>query len=483
MTQKIIGRDEERRELTNLYESQRPEFVVVNGRRRVGKTFLIREMFASCMTFHHTGLSPTVDATSAASALKMQLTAFYSTLLRHGYQGDMPKTWFEAFDALRDILESRDTAERLVVFIDEMPWMDTPRSNFVPALEHFWNGWGAGRANLMLIACGSATSWLCDKVINSKGGLYNRVTAEITLRPFTLAECEELYAELGIAMSRFDQTQAYMAVGGIPYYATLMDKRNSLAQNIDRLFFAKGAKLADEFRRLFSSLFADPKDHISIVRLLAKRRGGYSRKEIADIAGLPYGGGLTSTLKALEVSDFIEAYVPHGQSARNTRYRLTDPFCLFYLRFVDGQRITDPKFWQNNATSPSMIAWRGLAFENVCAMHLEQMKRALGIGGVHTTSSPWLCKRDEGGAQIDLVIQRADNVINLCEMKFCNSDFRIDKQYEGELRNKTCAFQEETRSRASIHLTIVTTFGLARNEYSGMAQSVITVDDLFAKLK
>lgn len=479
MAQKIIGRDKEQQELLDLYHSGRPEFIVVQGRRRVGKTYLVRELFDGQMAFYHTGLSSAEVASETDGLLRMQLASFYSSLVRYGYQGAAPGTWLEAFDKLRDLLESRSDEERLVVFIDELPWMDTPRSFFISAFEHFWNGWGAGRCNLMLIVCGSATSWINDKIINNKGGLYNRITAELILMPFSLAECEQLYRYLGVSMDRYDQLQAYMITGGIPYYLVMMDKKLSLAQNIDHLFFTKNAKLKDEFTRLFHSLFTNPDDYLTVVKLLGKRRIGYTRKEIAEATSIAYGGGLTTLLKALEASGFIEAYTPYKGTSRDVKYRLIDPFCLFYTHFLDTNKSSDPRFWQNNLRQPALTAWRGFAFENVCSLHTEQIKQALGISGVYTECSSWRSKRSAQGAQIDLVIDRADHVINLCEMKFTADDFCIDKACDADLRHKLTAFIEETNCRSSVHLTLVTTYSLVRNEYSSRVQSVVTMDDLF----
>lgn len=479
MAQEIIGRAREKQELLDLYYSGRPEFVVVQGRRRVGKTFLVREVFDGMMTFCHTGLSPAELSNEGGGLLSMQLANFYSSLVRYGYQGTPPATWLEAFDKLIGLLEAKGKDERQLVFIDELPWMDTPRSFFVSAFEHFWNGWGAGRSNLMLVVCGSSTSWINDKIINNKGGLYNRTTAEILLMPFTLAECEQLYRHLGISMDRYDQLQAYMITGGIPYYMVMMDKRMSLAQNIDYLFFAKNAKLRNEFTRLFNSLFTNPDDYIAVVRLLVERRTGFTRKEIAQRTSIAYGGGLTTILAALEASSFIESYIPYKGSRRDLMYRLTDPFCLFYTYFIDKGKSSDPRFWQNNLLQPSLTAWRGFAFENVCTLHLEQIKMALGISGVHTECSSWRSVSSSPAAQIDLLISRADRVVNLCEMKFSASDFRIDKSCDADLRHKLTTFIEETKCRYSVHLTLVTTFSLVRNEYSGRIQSVVTMDDLF----
>lgn len=478
MAQKIIGREREIQELRSLYQTDKPVFAVVYGRRRVGKTFLVRELFDGKFSFYHTGLSP--YEIKGKKLKELQLGNFYSSLVKYGSKlNKVPADWFEAFNALIEILDQKDRHERQVVFIDELPWMDTPRSGFVTALEHFWNGWGAGRENLMLIVCGSATSWISDKIINNKGGLFDRTTDEIKLRPFTLAECEQYYKANGVAMSKFDQLQSYMVTGGIPYYISMLQKGKSLAQNIDRLFFEPSAKLGLEFDRLYSSLFTNAEDCKKIVRLLSQKRQGYTRKEITEKTKLPDGGGLTATLKTLEVSDFITSYVKFGYPKREVYYCLTDFYSKFYLSFIDGKKTMNPRYWQDNLLSPELNAWRGFTFETLCFYHLPQIKQALGINGVQTEASPWKSRREKNGAQIDMVIDRADRVINICEMKFCEDDFTISASYDKTLRNKLSTFMEETNSKSSLHLTLITTYGLKMNEYAGRVQSVITMEELF----
>ena len=429
MAQEIIGRKAEISELQTLYDKKAPVFAVVYGRRRVGKTFLIREMFQDKFAFYHTGLSP--YGLSGQNLMNQELGNFFSSLVKYGSDlRKVPANWLEAFDALIALLESRGQEERQVVFIDELPWLDTPRSGFISAFEHFWNGWGAGRENLMLVVCGSATSWISDKLINNKGGLYNRTTNEIKLRPFTLGECEQYFKSQGLEMSRYDQLESYMATGGIPYYLSMFEKGKSLAQNFDRAFFAPNAKLSLEFDRLYSSLFTNAEECKTIVRLLATKRQGFTRKEIAELTKLPNGGGLSNTLTALEISDFIVSYNKLDRPKREVYYRLTDNYSKFYLSFIDGHKNINPTFWENNQLSPLLTAWRGFSFESLCLSHIVQIKHALGISGVQTEVCPWKSKQNKGGVQIDLVIKRDDRVINLCEMKFCADDFTITSRYE-----------------------------------------------------
>lgn len=478
--QDIIGRKPERKELERLYESGRPEFVAVYGRRRVGKTFLVREHFSGRFSFYHTAISPADYQGRKKDLRNEQLRAFCSSIQQFGGDWDMmPTDWFEAFACLRSLLEQRADSGRKVVFIDELPWMDSGRSGFVSALEHFWNGWGAGRTDLMLIVCGSAASWMNDKIINNTGGLYGRLTYEMHLSPFSLAECEQFYESRGISMDRYDQVQSYMVFGGIPYYLNYLKPEYSLAENIDNLFFAKNGRLQKEFDRLYDSLYSNSEKYVEIVRLLATKRGGFARKEIAEKTSIAYNGRLSKMLQSLEKSDFVVSYTYFGGSLRNVYYKLVDRLSLFHLAFLDGKKPIRQGFWSKNIRTPELNTWRGLAFEEVCLLHETQIKKALGFGAVDAVAAPWRSK--EGTSQVDLLFDRSDRVVNLCEMKFVADEFSIDKDYDAELRRKVERFVEDTACKKSVHLSLVTTYGLNKNKYSSRFQSVITLSDLFAQ--
>lgn len=475
----MVGRLTERKELERLYNSPKSEFVAIYGRRRIGKTYLVKEHFKGRLTFWHTGMS--LYDRDKTNIMQDQLTAFYTNLVRYGLEEcPVPKSWFEAFTMLSRLIENVNTDSKKVIFIDEMPWMDTARSRFIPALENFWNDWAAKRDDILLIVCGSATSWIEDNLIRAKGGLYGRLTDTIHLEPFTLSECKSFFEENGVLLSGYDIAEAYMAFGGVPYYLGFFKGELSLVQNVDNLLFSKGAKLEDEFDILFGSLFVNPEQYKSIVRLLSSRRVGFTREEIAQETGIGNGGGLTTQLKALISNNFIDGYTPFWESKRKIVYRLSDSFCKFYLKFVDGKHITDQHFWTNNIKSPAVSAWKGIAFEDLCLIHIQQIKRALGIEGVSSSESSLQIKGDgeREGTQIDLVIDRADNVVNLCEMKFYNDDFSVTKEYYRKLNHRMNAVQRLLPKRKTVRLTLVTSFGLARNEYSGIFQNVVTLEDL-----
>ena len=477
---KIIGRKNEQEELERLYHSGRPEFVAVYGRRRVGKTFLIKQALKGRITFQHTGVSP-VDQEGEKNLMRTQLESFYYTLLSHGLEGcAKPKSWLEAFYQLEQLLVKLDNGYRQVVFLDELPWMDTPRSGFLSAFESFWNGWCSGRDNIMLVVCGSATSWILGNLSRNKGGLYGRLTDEIKLSPFTLKESEEYFASEDIELSSYDIAQSYMVFGGIPYYLSYFKKGLSLEGNVDNIVFGRNPRLKDEFNRLFNAIFSNPEDCKKIIRLLAKKHIGFTREEIARGTGLPLGGGLTDTLNALVESDFIQRYNPYDKSGKITLYKLIDNFSLFWLKYVESYQ-SDTHFMTENMASNIMKSWRGVAFEELCWQHIGQIKQALGITGVASSLSAWGVKgTDETeGTQIDLLIIRNDNVVNLCEMKFVGGPYAIDKEEEMKLRNRIETLKSSLSPKQTVHLTMVTTYGVSYGKHSGIVQKQVTLEDLF----
>lgn len=479
----MIGREKEIEQLKRLYEKDKAELVAVYGRHRVGKTFLVDEVFKGRITFHHSGLSPVEMAEHAGvRPLKQQLQAFYYSLLYHGMQRThCPKDWLEAFYMLEVFLRDRDDGSRQLVFLDELPWMDTKKSGFMTGFESFWNGWACHRHNIMVIVCGSATSWIQDKLINNHGGLYNRVTYQMKLEPFSLNECDAFLKDCGIEMSQYDVAQSYMIVGGVPYYLGYFSRGKSLPQIVDDLFFNRNAHLASEYDRLFSSVFSEPAIMKKIVEFLSRRSAGYSRKEIIRNTSAKDGGPLSEKLSALIASDFIIKYVPFGKSEEY--YKLTDPFCLFYLRFVKDKGSLSEQFWQQNSSSPAILSWRGYSFENLCFNHIRQIKRTLGILGVSTKESAWN-KHDgeDEGTQIDLIIERKDNVVNMCEIKFYGNEFTVDKQYDLVLRNRVSALSKLIGPKCTIQNTLISTFGVKANQYAWTFDNVITLRDLFMPL-
>ena len=475
----MIGRKIEVKTLISRYESGRAELVAVYGRRRVGKTYLIDETFENRITFHHAGLSP-VDQ-QKNGLLKRQLDRFYFSLISQGMpEGKRPKSWMEAFYMLEVFLRERDNGSRQLVFLDELPWMDTPRSGFLSAFEGFWNNWGCRHKNLMVVVCGSATSWILDNLINNHGGLYNRVTCEIKLLPFTLKECEEFFEDRSVSLSRYDIVQSYMALGGIPYYLSYFDRSFSLAQNLDNLFFKRNAVLKDEYERLFDSIFDRPAMMKTIVKKLCSRSRGFTRSELLNELHLKDGELFSKCIKALIASEFVIKYVPFGYRENEFHYKLIDPFCIFWLYFVENRSASEEDYWLQNLYSQAVVSWRGLAFENVCWCHIPQLKKALGISQVSTTCSAWNKKPDdEEGLQIDLLIFRKDNIVNMCEMKYYGDTFKTDSDYYRTILRRAEILSGRLDRKTSVHPTLITTYGLENNKYSGIFTDVITMNDLF----
>jgi hypothetical protein len=467
----LIGREKEIAILNEKYASTKPEFVALYGRRRIGKTYLIRNVFDGKFTFKLTGL--------AQATLQEQLANFDMAVMeQHPSTGRKRSTnWMEAFQQIKQIVE-RSKQKKKVIFIDELPWFDTAHSGFIPALEHFWNTWASAKKNVLLLVCGSAASWMINTLINNKGGLHNRITQKIKIEPFTLKECDAFLKYKKITLDNYQLIQLYMVLGGIPFYWEAMGKGLSAAQNINKICFEPNGLLIGEFDNLFKSLFAKAERHEAIVAALAKKSKGLTREEISTESKLANGGGLTRLLNELEESGFIRRYTPFGKKSRNSLYQLSDFFSLFHIKFIKDQKTFDKNYWLKLIDSPKHRAWSGYAFEQVCLAHVSQIKKALGIDGIETETSAWKSVQVKNGAQIDLVIDRRDGIINLCEMKFSISPFIIDKKYDAELRNKIGAFKSETQTKKSLFLTMLTTFGMQVNTYSGNVQNDLKMDVL-----
>ena len=473
----LIGRKHEIEILKKYHESDESEFLVVYGRRRVGKTFLIRQHFNDSFFFYATGIAP---EDSDNIRLQVNLERFEKSLNQYGiYHAVTPATWMEAFDRLKEGIITRGTKDKKVIFLDEMPWMDTPKSGFVKALEYFWNSFASARTDILLIACGSASAWISRKLFNSRGGLHNRVTGRLLLRPFSLSECEEYFHSRKIVIDRKDIAESYMIFGGVPYYLKHWEGRYSLPQNVDRIVFRDDAPLKNEFNNLYASLFSNSSQYVEVIRAISGKSKGLSREEILEHTGINDGGTLSEILQNLTISGFIRYYARFPGNIRNGLYQLIDNFSLFHQTFIEGNTGQNEHFWSDLHETPRLVAWRGYAFEQLCFKHIDQIKWALGIAGIAADIYSWKSKSSDPGAQIDLIISRADRIVNICEMKFAKYEFEIKKDYADKLRNKIFIFGNESGSNAATHLTFVTTYGVKRNAYSNMVQSEINLDDLF----
>lgn len=468
----FIGREYEIRQLENYRNSKESEFVIVYGRRRVGKTFLVKEFFDDTYDFKVTGLYK--------KPKKLQLKNFYLALLEYGASvKKIPSDWLEAFAELKKLLKCIKENRKKVIFIDELPWLDTPKSEFLAAFEAFWNGWGAQQNDLMLVVCGSATTWITNKILSDKGGLFNRAARRLYLMPFTLQETERYLESRDIRWNRYDIVECYMIMGGIPYYLKLLDKELSYLANIDTIFFRRNGLLWDEFDHLYETLFGNSKGYLKIIEALSTKRSGLTRKEIISEAKIEDNGLLTEMLKNLKDSLFVRAYNTFGYDEKNVVYQLADYYTLFYLRFMKGRQNPDELFWTHYLDNPAKSSWAGQIFEQVCKDHITQIKKAIGISALLTDVSSWHGASEGGKAQIDLVIDRRDRTINICEIKFSVGEFTIDKDYELKLRKKMEVFREATKSKKALHLVMITTYGVRQNAHSGIVQSQVVMDNLF----
>lgn len=472
----LIGREKEQRTLLNLLQKDESQFCAIYGRRRVGKTYLIRQTFQNNFLFTHTGV--------AKGSKSTQLKEFYLSLQRYGLgkQHAKPQDWSDAFHLLLQLIEENRSDAKKVIFLDELSWLDGKQSDFVSALEHFWNGYISARTDVVLITCCSSTTWVINNIINNTGGLYNRVTEQINLLPFTLKECEDYSKAANIEFSKKDIAEAYMIMGGIPYYWSFFRKGESLAQNIDRLFFADNASFKNEFEALYASLFKRPDNYISIVKALGSKKSGMQREEILQATRLSNNTVFKRMLVELEQSGFIKSYNSFGKRKNNLTYQLVDNFTLFYLQFMLENKTHDNHFWSAHIDSALYYTWAGLAFERLCLWHLPQIKNALGIAGVSSECYTWRenSNKESKGYQIDLIIDRKDNIINLCELKFSNSQYSITCEYDAWMRQRKELFRANTKTRKAIHLTMITTYGVKHNTYWNSIQSEIILEDLFS---
>lgn len=475
MNSEIIGRKKECDRLDECMNADQAQLVIVYGRRRVGKTYLINEYFENRFAFKITG--------AYGQPKEVQLKIFDTSLSRQKRNNKLnSKDWFDAFNNLRDYLESLDTTEKQVIFFDEMPWLDTQKSSFLAAFEWFWNDWASTRRNLVFIVCGSATSWMDEKIANNKGGLFNRQTCKLFLKPFSLYEVEEYLKYKNIEWSRYDIVQCYMIMGGIPYYLSLLNSKLSLSQNIDALFFTDRGELSDEFEHLYRTLFTNSASYIKVVEALSKKKGGLTREELLKATGRQTGGDLSVILKNLELSGFIRISNFFNKKKKNALYQLCDYYTSFYFKFIKENYGKDDHYWSNAVDNPAKRTWEGLVFEQICRDHVSSIKKRLGISGVLSEESSWYVKGDKEihGAQIDLLISRRDHVTNLCEIKFSTGEYAIDKDYDLKLRNKIEAFRRDTSYKGTIQLVMITTFGLKKNQYSSLIQNQIVLNDLFS---
>ena len=472
---KLVGRKLEIATFRYCLEGSQSKLIALYGRRRVGKTFLVRQYFGAKIRFEIAGLHK--------GDLSDQLAHFASTLTKHGWQeaGDHPpSSWTQAFDLLERFLDTSKGKQKKVIFLDELPWFDTPRSKFLMAFENFWNAYCTRRDDIVCVVCGSAASWMIKKVLKSKGGLHNRVSEKIRLSQFNLHEVELFLRAKGIRWTRYDIAQLYLVTGGVPFYLEAIRKGESVVQFIDRVCFRKDGVLSDEYQVLFSSLFDNDKRHYEIVERLANKKQGLTRNEIIAKSKLGSGGTLTKVLQELEESGFIQTVIPYQLNKTKACYKLIDNFTLFHLKFM--RKISrSGKNWANIVQSQSWKSWSGLAFERLCFVHLPQIQKALGLQVIETTVAPWSKSDADTGAQIDMLIERADRVTNICEIKFANSEFTIDKSYAKSLRNKISLFSAlKSNKRKSLFLTMITTYGVTQNAYyRELVQSEVILEDLF----
>lgn len=474
----VIGREQEQGTFKKLLQSSQAEFGVIYGRRRVGKTYLVREFFNEQIVFSFTG--------SFETETSIQINNFYVELKRVWALAETSKTpqnWSEAFHLLTDYLFTfKGKSEKIVVFIDELPWLDRTGAGFVSALSYFWNQHGSRMNNLILMTCGSAASWILRKLLNDKGGLHNRITKRIELKPFTLKETEAFCLYKNLKFTHYQIAQLYMVMGGVPYYWQAIEQGKSVPQVIDQLCFEQNGLLATEFKPLFQSLFKNAENHISIIETLAKYPYGLTRYQLVEHSKIGNGGSFSRILEQLIDCGFVKALNPFGKKTKDTVFRIIDFYSIFYMKFINGNVSDRTNVWQSLSNGATYQSWMGYAFENICLTHLKSIHETLGISGIYTQVSSFHFKGDDTlpGVQIDLIIDRNDGIINLCEAKFTNTEFILTKEYIANLRRKRTVFQQVSKTKKSVTTILLTSYPALQNKYyNEEVHSEVSLDRLF----
>ncbi len=476
----IIGRKQEIKILKKVYDSKDAEFIALYGRRRIGKTFLIRQMFSKEKNyFELVGLKD--------GPLKEQLKNFTEALSQTFYQGlplQIPSSWEDGFKLLTDALQKIPTNKKLVLFFDELPWLASRKSKFIQALDYYWNKYWSQMTNLKLIVCGSAAAWMIDHLINDKGGLHNRITGRILLEPFTLKEVKEFLKSRSINLKDEQIVDLYMVLGGVPYYLKFIERGESAAQIVSSLCFDINSPLRDEFPRLIKSLFDKGETHLQILRLIAKSYYGISRENLLKKLKMTSGGAFNKYIEELEAAGFIKAMRPYLK--KKNYYRAIDEYSLFYLNWIEpvstnGIPNVPRDFWVNQIGRGEYNAWAGYAYETICLTHTRQIQKALGIENQVREITSWRASgksTNMQGAQIDLLFDRFDQSVTLCEIKYTKTIFTVDKSYAEALKKKISVFSEHFPKK-QIFLALISTQGFKKNIWTeGLIDQGITLGDL-----
>jgi len=452
------------------------EFTAIYGRRRVGKTFLVRELFKDKITFYVSGVFNEA-AESQLTLWNREIASFNCGQIKDA------DNWLDAFSNLNTGIEKitlEGNKQKKVIFLDEISWLaGKHKTGFLAGLDYFWNRWASSRDDILLIICGSVSTWITDNIINSKGGLHNRLTRQILLNPFTLIECELFYRDRNIPFTRLQTAEAYMIFGGIPYYMNLFMPHLSLYQNVDAVYFNEGAELKNEFENLYKSLFSNSETYMLVINTLASKGIGMTRNEIVNESKLSNGGNLTKILHNLIICGFIRKYKTYGNKEKDSLYQLIDFFSLFDIKFKGRREEYSKDYWLQISATPLYHAWSGFSYEKLCLLHIPQITKKLGISGIRTAIYAWSGEMNGSRSQIDLVIERADKVINLCEVKFSSGVYAVEKKYAEIIRNKRLSFAYNTNTRSALHNTLITTYGVVRNIESAEIISTVILDDLF----
>lgn len=444
---RFVGRELELKKLRAIGEADEPSIVVVYGRRRVGKTELLEQAFRHRNILKFEGIEGLSEKDQYANAMR-QLAKYVGEDLLTKVQ---ITSWSEFFD-----LVARYTKEGTwTIYLEELQWLANYESKLLSELKYAWDNQFRRNPKLLLILCGSAPSFMLEKVVHSKA-LYNRSQHEIHLQELSISETK-LFLK-----NRSDREifNAYLSVGGIPEYLKWVDKESSVFQGLCTHAFTSGSFFSREFEKIFTSSLANNKHYREIIETLSRCKF-LSREELAEKLKLTSGGTLSILLTDLEKCGFISKYCPYNlsNSSNVIRYAIADNYLHFYFNFIrpiqskieNGDYNEVP---QSAIKMDSYAKWLGFAFERWCRKYSRVIAKILGFSGVQYRSGAYFSRatnKKDPGYQIDLVFDRADKVYTICEMKYLQSPAGI--KVIGDMERKLSFFPNKGKN--TIHKVLI----------------------------
>jgi hypothetical protein len=466
----FVGRKNELRMLNDAYRSGKDELVVLYGRRRIGKSSLVKRFAEKKKAYYEfealEGETTPGQINHFLQQLKKQIDDPILDSVRFA-------NWEQVFTYLTEKVINRKSKVKKILFLDELPWMAAGRIRLVSLLKYYWdNHWKS--KHVMLILCGSVASFMVKKVLHSNA-LYGRTTIEILLKGFSPEEAARLLSK---KRSREETLNYQLVFGGVPKYLEQINTSQSFNKNMNTLCFSPHGIMLKEVERIFYSQFREPRTYLKIINLL--KNGIFSLSEISSKTKIPSGGGLKQYLKNLERAEMIRSYIPFDRSGNSKfkKYTLADEFLVFFFKYMGPNlrviKESSSRRLFETLTQNSFDSWLGFAFERFCLKHAGLLALVMDFADDILLASPYFKKNDER-FQIDLLYQRADRVITVCEIKHQN--IKIGTNIIPEMQRK-CALLKVPRGYA-LEKALISLYGPDNSlKDTGYFHHFVTLDDI-----